>query len=102
MCQLVGRCDDHWGDIRRFGGCMIVVRKCGSSTGGVSSIRKGCQLMERCDRHGGCKGVWEGVITSRRCDGHQVGLEDVRKVCQLSGSVSVLQEVCQVLERGVS
>ena len=24
---------------------------------GVTSIRKVCQLMERCDGHGGCKGV---------------------------------------------
>ena len=53
MCQLVGRCDGHWGDIRRLWGGVIVVRKCGSSKGGVSTIRKICQLMERCDGHGG-------------------------------------------------
>ena len=35
---------------------MTVVRKCGSSKGGVSSIRKVCQLMERCDGHGGMCG----------------------------------------------
>ena len=27
---------------------------------GGTSIRKVCLLMERCDGHGGCKGVWEG------------------------------------------
>ena len=32
---------------------MRVVRKCGSSMGGVPSIRKVCQLMERCDGHEG-------------------------------------------------
>ena len=32
---------------------MTVFRKCGSSKGGVSSIRKVCQLMKRCDGHGG-------------------------------------------------
>ena len=47
---------------------MTVVRKCDSYQGGVKSIRKVCQLMERCDGHGGCKGVCEGVITFRRCD----------------------------------
>ena len=32
---------------------MTVIRKCGSPKGGVISIRKMCQLMERCDGHGG-------------------------------------------------
>ena len=32
---------------------MTVVRMCGSSKGDVSSIRQVCQLMERCDGHGG-------------------------------------------------
>ena len=32
---------------------------------------------------GGCKGVWEGVITFRRCDSLQGGVKDVRNVCQL-------------------
>ena len=32
---------------------MTVVRKCGSSEGAVSSIKKECQLMEKCDGHGG-------------------------------------------------
>ena len=47
---------------------MTVVRKCDSCQGGVNDIKKVCQLMERCDAYGGCKGVWEGVITFRRCD----------------------------------
>ena len=38
---------------------MIVTRECDSPKGGVSSIRKVTQLMERCDGHGGFKGVWE-------------------------------------------
>ena len=32
---------------------------------------------------GGCKGVWEGVITFKRCDSPQGGVKCVRKVCQL-------------------
>ena len=32
---------------------------------------------------GGCKGVWEGVIMSRRCDTPQGGVKDLRKVCQV-------------------
>ena len=32
---------------------MTVVRKRGSSNGGVLSIRKVCHLMDRCDGHGG-------------------------------------------------
>ena len=35
---------------------MAVVRKCDSHQGGVKSIRKVCQFMERCDGHvGGVK-----------------------------------------------
>ena len=30
---------------------MTVAMRCGSSKGDVSSIRKVCQLMERCDGH---------------------------------------------------
>ena len=42
---------------------MIVVRKCDSHQGGVKGVRKVCQLMERCDGHGGgavrvCGKVW--------------------------------------------
>ena len=44
---------------------MTVVRKCGSSKGGVTSIRKVCKLMERCDGHlGGVKGCGEGLFDS--------------------------------------
>ena len=32
---------------------------------------------------GGCKGVWEGLITFRRCVNHQGGVKGVRKVCQV-------------------
>ena len=32
---------------------------------------------------GGCKGVWEGVITFRRCDTPQGGVKGIRMVCQL-------------------
>ena len=51
MSQLVGRCNGHWGYVRRLWGGETVVRTCGSFKGGVSSIRKVCQLMERCDGH---------------------------------------------------
>ena len=46
-------------------------------------IRKVCQLMEKCDGHGGCKGVWEGVVTFKRCDSPYGVLINVKKVCQL-------------------
>ena len=49
----------------------------------LDSLRKVCQLIERCDGHGGCKGVWEGLIPFRRCDSLQGGVKYVRKVCQL-------------------
>ena len=32
---------------------MTVVRKCDSRQGGVKGFKKVCQLMERCDGHGG-------------------------------------------------
>ena len=47
---------------------MTIVRKCDSYQGGVKGIRKVCQLMERCNDDGGYKGVWEGVISFRKCD----------------------------------
>ena len=47
----------------------------------MKGIKNECQLMERCDGHGG------GV---RRCG----------KVRQLTGSVTVLGEMCQLTERG--
>ena len=34
-------------------GGVTVVRMCGTSKGGVSSIIQVCQLMERCDSNGG-------------------------------------------------
>ena len=33
--------------------CMIVTRECESPKGGVSGIRKVCQLIDRCDGHVG-------------------------------------------------
>ena len=33
VCQLVGRCDGHWADVRRLWGSVTIVRKCGSSKG---------------------------------------------------------------------
>ena len=56
----------------------------------MTSIRKVCQLMERLDGHGGCNGVWEGVITLKRYDSPQGGV----KGCQLMGR-------CDVHERSV-
>ena len=32
---------------------------------------------------GGCKGVWEFLITFRRCKNHQGGVKGVTKVCQV-------------------
>ena len=43
----MGGCKEAWG------GGDNIVRRCSSSKIGVSSIRKVCQLMERCDGHGG-------------------------------------------------
>ena len=53
VCQLVGRCDGHWEDVRRLWGVVTDVRNCGSSKEGVTNIRKVCHLMQRCDGHGG-------------------------------------------------
>ena len=79
---------------------MTVIRKCDSYQGGVKGDRMVCQLMERCDGYGECKGVWKGVITFRRYDTPQEGVKDVRKVCQMmercnghGGDVKVLGEV---------
>ena len=41
-----------------------------------------------------CKGVWEGVITFRKCDNFQGSMKDVRKVCQL-------MKRCDAYERSV-
>ena len=43
---------------------MTVIKKCDSYQGGVKGIRKVCQLMVI----GGCKGVWECVISFRKWD----------------------------------
>ena len=62
---------------------MSVDRECDIPKEGVKGTRKVCQLVGRCDGHGG--------------DVSRLG-----ELWQLSGSVSVLREVCQVLERCVS
>ena len=66
----------------------------------MNGIKKVCQLMERCDGYGGRKGVWEGVITFRRCENHQGAVKGVRKVCQVmercdghGGDINVLGQV---------
>ena len=52
----------------------------------IREVSKVCQLMERCDGHGGdvSKGVWEGVITFKKCENHQGGVKGVTKVCQVT------------------
>ena len=80
VCQFVGRCDGHGGDLRRLCGGVTVVAVL---KGGVMSIRKVCQFVGRCVGHGGCKGLWEGVITFMRRDSPKGGVKDVRKVCPL-------------------
>ena len=63
----------------------------------VKDVRKVCQLMERCDGYGGMDGVWEGVITFRKCENHQGGEKGVTKVCQVmyrcDGDINVLGQV---------
>ena len=44
--MVMGRCNGVWKGV-------TVVRKCDSHQGGVKGIRKVCQLIERCDGHGG-------------------------------------------------
>ena len=46
---------------------------------------------------GGCKVVWEGLITFRRCDTPQGGVKDVRKVCQVMARCESHGEDVQVL-----
>ena len=41
--MVMGTCDGKWGGV-------TVVRKCDSPQGGIREL---CQLMERCDGHGG-------------------------------------------------
>ena len=52
VCQLVGGCDGHGGDVRRLWGGVTGVRKCGTPKGGMRIIRKLCQFRARCDGHG--------------------------------------------------
>ena len=40
-------------------------RKCYSHQGGVKGIKNECQLMERCDGHGGGVREWRGVMVVR-------------------------------------
>ena len=47
---------------------MTVVKTCDSYQGGVKCIRKVCQLMRGEIVMGGYMGVWEGVISLRKCD----------------------------------
>ena len=46
---------------------------------------------------GGCKAVWEGVITFRKCDNPQGGVKDVRKVCHLMERCDVHRRSAQAL-----
>ena len=42
----------------------------------MKDVRKVCQVMERCDGHGGgYKGAWGGVTVVRKCDSHQGGVK---------------------------
>ena len=73
-------------------------RKCHQSVinGGVKGIKNECQLMERCDGHGGgvrgwrgvmvIRGleVWEGETVERKCDSHRRDVKRIREVCQLT------------------
>ena len=41
---------------------MTVDRECYSPKGGTKDIKKVCQLVGRCDSHGGrCKEAWKGI-----------------------------------------
>ena len=54
---------------------MTVVGKCDSHQGDVKSIKKVCQLMERCDDYG---------ETVTKCYSYyQVGVKGIKKVCQV-------------------
>ena len=66
---------------------MRVGWKCDSPHGGVISIRKICQLRERCGGHGGCEGVWEGETDVKKWDNPQVVVKGIGKVL-VDGEVS--------------
>ena len=58
-----------------------------SHQGGVKGIKNECQLMERCDGHGGGVMGWRGVKGIREVFG---GFGEVK---QLAGSVTVIGEM---------
>ena len=67
MCQLMGRCDGHWGDVGRRLGNVTVIRKCCSSKGGVSVIRKVCQLMESYDAFLVTRAAYKITVSVHKC-----------------------------------
>ena len=89
------RCDGH-GKKEKGLRRLSLGRKCNSHQEGVKGIRNECQLIERCDGHGG------GVMGMERCDGYQGGVWRYGKARQLRGSVTVIREMWKVLERCVS
>ena len=54
---VVRKCDRRF--VRWWGGVMVMGR---SHQGGVKGIKNECQLMERCDGHGGGVRGWRGVM----------------------------------------
>ena len=50
-------------------------------------LKNECQLMERCDGHGG------GARGGERCDGYQGDVWRYGKMRQLTGSVTVIGEM---------
>ena len=68
----------------------------------MKGIKKVCQLVGRCDGHGGdVMRLWEDVTVVRRCDSPQGGLRYVRNLCQLIG-VILMGEVYRSLRRCAS
>ena len=94
----------------------------------MKCIKNECQLMERCDGHGGdvrgwrcvllsgrCKEVWGGATIDRKWDSHQRDVKGIKEVFQLTercdgyeglvrrcGKVSQLSGSVTVLRRFVS
>ena len=66
-------------------------RKYESHQGGVKGINNECQLMQRCDGHGGgvrgwrgvmvIRDVWESETVDRKCDSHRRDVKGIREVC---------------------
>ena len=63
----------------------------------MKGIKNECQLMERCDGHGGDVRVGEvwwlsgrflevrkGETVNRKCDSHRRDVKGIREVCQLT------------------